>query len=338
MEFRTEITPAASRHTISHQDKILLIGSCFTEHIGSWLEELFFDVCLNPSGIVYNPESAAYTLERLLSGKSYGPEELFQTHGIYHSFDHHSRFSSASAEEMLMRINESQRAAADYLLRSKYLLVTFGTSWIYRLKENGAVVSNCHKLPEKLFERQRLSENDIVSRWESLIQKIRESNPQIRILFTVSPIRHIKDTLHGNQLSKAVLLLAIDRLCAENEECEYFPSYELLMDDLRDYRFYKEDMVHPSETAVRYIRDKFADTYFTPATRKLIKECIKIQKALTHRPLHPESEAYKRFLTQNIQSIEHLIEKNHFFTFERTLTLFKDRLKAIENPVIHKPQ
>lgn len=338
MEFRTEITPAPSRHTISHQDKILLIGSCFTEHIGSWLEELFFDVCLNPSGIVYNPESVAHTIEQLLEKKIYEAKDLFQTHGIYHSFDHHSRFSSASAEEMLALINESQYAAAGYLRHSKYLLVTFGTSWVYELKETGSVVSNCHKLPEKLFDRRRLSVEEIVGRWGSLIGKMREYNPELRILFTVSPIRHIKDTLHGNQLSKAVLLLAIDRLCAEYDDCDYFPSYELLLDDLRDYRFYKEDMIHPSESAIRYIRDKFADTYFSPATQKLLKECIKIQKALIHRPLHPESDAYRRFLTQNIQSIEYLIEKNHFFTLERTLALFKDRLNTIETTVIHKPQ
>ena len=203
MIFRTELIPASAPIRIRFSDKLLLIGSCFTENIGSWLEAHFFDVVVNPAGIVYNPASAAETLLHLIDQKQYTRQDLFETNDVHHSYDHHSRFSMSSADEMLASIDTAQSRARAHLLQSRFLLITFGTAWLYELKETGRVVSNCHKQPERLFTRRRMSVDEIVDIWRPLITRLQALNPDLQLVFTVSPIRHIKDTLHGNQLSKS---------------------------------------------------------------------------------------------------------------------------------------
>lgn len=327
MQFRTELILPKAKRPISYADRMLLMGSCFSENIGNWLSDHFMDVLVNPFGILYNPASIAHSLRLLTEEKNYTEADLFEHQGLFRSFDHHSRYSAPTAAETLQLMNESREAATEQLREADLLLITFGTAWVYALKEEGRTVSNCHKLPERLFERRKLSVTEIVSEWSALIEHLTAINPKLQIIFTVSPIRHIKDTLHGNQLSKATLLLAIDELQAAFEQVSYFPAYELLMDDLRDYRFYASDMVHPSETAVSYIQSKFAGVYFDRNTENLFAACEKFKRALDHKPSDPDSAEYQNFLTQNIQKLNLLIDKNSYFTLTKPLQQFQKRLK-----------
>ena len=194
------------------------------------------------------------------------------------------------------------------------MIVTFGTAWVYKLKSNGQIVANCHKLPEKMFEREMLSVQDITEDWKQVLRSLWEQNPELKLLFTVSPIRHWKDGAHGNQLSKATLLLAIEELQKEfPKQIFYFPAYEIMMDELRDYRFYADDMLHPSALAVEYIWQRFTESMLSDESKGILKEWGEIQKALNHKPFQPESEAYKQFISQTLLKIERLNEKFPYF-------------------------
>lgn len=258
MEFYTHITIPKTPFTFSYTVQTVLLGSCFAENIGKKLEGNKFKTDLNPFGTLYNPSSIAEAIRMLLQPEQFTGDDLFQHEGIYHSFSHHSRFSSPSETECLANINRRLFSSADTILKAQRMILTFGTAWVYKLKSSGKVVSNCHRLPEKMFDRQLLTVGEIVAEWKSLLLSLWKQNPELKILFTVSPIRHWKDGAHGNQLSKATLLLAIDALQKEfPEHTAYFPAYEIMMDELREYRFYADDMLHPSTTAIEYIWERF---------------------------------------------------------------------------------
>lgn len=310
MRFRTEIPVVPLSFPITHREKILLMGSCFTEHIGEKLETSGFQTDINPFGVLYNPLSLASGLQDLIKGKVYSLADIFEHQGLYASFYHHSRFSAPTKEECLEQINQRREESSLFLQQSSVLVVTFGTAFVYRLKETGNVVSNCHKLPADCFERKRLSVEDIVLAWRDLLRDLFAYNPRLSVLFTVSPIRHWKDGANGNQLSKASLLLAIEQIVelftAGNNanSVQYFPSYELVLDDLRDYRYYAEDMLHPSPVAVNYIWEKFSTACFSKETQQAIIEYEKIDQALRHRPFHPESETYQVFIREARERLE----------------------------------
>lgn len=327
MEFSTRITIPEAAFTFSYTDPVVLIGSCFAENIGNKLKEARFTVEMNPFGILYNPTSVSRAIRRLIHPKPYNPEDLFNRDGLYHSFDHHSRFSSASQTECLLTINDRLESASGYLRKASRMIITFGTAYVYRLKADGRTVANCHKLPEKQFDRRRLSVEEITADWTALLSSVREYNPGLKVLFTVSPIRHWKDGAHANQLSKATLLLAIEALRTEfPEQTDYFPSYELLMDELRDYRFYADDMLHPSPRAVEYIWQRFIENRLSPSSRCLLKEWQEIQKALNHKPFQPDSEAYKQFLLQTLLKIERIREKIPSFDLAKEIDIIKSKL------------
>jgi len=298
MKFRTAVAIPAFDFTIEQSDKLLLMGSCFVEEMADFFRESGFRIDVNPFGTVYNPESLACCIRELSTGKQYALSDLFQYQGLYHSFSHHSRFSDPNPDTCLRKINDRITASSAFLREADVLVLTFGTAYIYNLASNGQTVVNCHKLPQNRFCRQCLSVEAITESWSRLIAEIRAVNPGIRLLFTVSPIRHLKDGAHENQLSKSILLLAIDNLVNQHPQCYYFPSYELLLDELRDYRFYADDMLHPSRTAVAYSWERFSETCFTAHTRERIAEWKAIQQALHHKPLHPESDAYLEFMKQ----------------------------------------
>ena len=242
----------------------MLIGSCFAENMGMKLMENRFAVDCNPCGIVYNPESVAQVLERLMDERVVTPDELIWHEGKWMSWGHHGSFSASEREVCLEKMNARIYRGAEQLRRADVLLITFGTSWVYRHLQSGCVVANCHRFPERDFERFRLSVPEIVGLYERLLGQLERINPGVRVLFTVSPIRHWKDGAHGNQLSKSVLLLAIDELVKRRKRVYYFPSYEIVLDELRDYRFYAEDMLHVSGQAVDYIWSRFRDTFCLP--------------------------------------------------------------------------
>lgn len=324
MELYTQVAFRSVPFLFSLAEPCLLLGSCFVENIGKRLEANKFEVDLNPFGTLYNPASIGEALRRLLHPKRFTRDDLFVHEGIYHSFSHHSRFSSPSANECLEEINDRLFRSTERLRQTERLIVTWGTAWIYRLKKTGKVVANCHKLPERLFDRERLTIEAIVTEWKELLLALWEQNPELKVLLTVSPIRHWKDGAHGNQLSKATLLLAADKLEKEfPEHIAYFPAYEIMMDELRDYRFYADDMLHPSERAIAFVWDKFAQHLFTNETKTILQEWATIQKALQHKPFHPESDAYKQFLLQTLLKMEQLTKKFPYFDLEKEIEAVK---------------
>lgn len=330
MQLHTPIEIPASPTPISYTDKLMLLGSCFAENIGEKLTINKFQVDINPFGILYNPLSLKSALTDLLERRIFTGKDLFEHHGVYHSFAHHSRFSSVEAQECLSMINERMIRSAQWLREADRLIITFGTAFVYHQKETGQVVSNCHKLPEKYFHREKMNVEQIVTEWKELIEKLRAENPKLKLLFTVSPIRHWKDGAHENQLSKATLLLAIDQLVNEFGFCSYFPAYEIVMDELRDYRFYAEDMIHPSGQTVGYIWQRFTETQLSKEALSLMAEWEKLKKALEHRPFNPKTESYKNFLHQNLLKAEQLTKKCPTFALSTEVAVLKEQLKSFE--------
>lgn len=254
MDFRTKVELPASLPPVTHAGQILLLGSCFAENMGRQLAENKFRVDVNPFGILYNPFSVSTALVEILKGKVYQEEDLFAYKECWHSPMHHGSFSAATAGEVIRNINHRLQQAYKTVHQLDWLMLTFGTAYVYEQKETGRVVSNCHKLPESNFNRRLLSVDEIVNEYTSLIAGMTARNPNLKILFTVSPIRHIRDGMHANQLSKSTLLLTIDRLQQLfPKQVFYFPAYEIVLDELRDYRFYADDMLHPSPLAVNYL-------------------------------------------------------------------------------------
>ena len=285
MKFRTEIQINPSPLRIKHHSPILFVGSCFAENIAEKMSQSGFEINVNPFGIVYNPESTANCLFDLFQKRMYAETDIFEFQDVYHSFAHHSRFSSKNLQEALQKINDSIVSAADFLQKAEVLIVTFGTATVYRLKSSGKIVSNCHKLPANQFQEERLTISQITTQWNEIISHIHRENPKTQIIFTVSPIRHWKDGPHANQLNKAILLLAVNELIQSHPQCHYFPSYEILLDDLRDYRFYADDLIHPNSQAIAYIWEKFGDAYFDTITKERIAVYEKEQKRLGHRKI-----------------------------------------------------
>lgn len=311
MEFRTEIEIGKATFNINHKSKIMFLGSCFTENIGNILEKYKFNLDINPFGILYNPLSVKKSLEILMNKQIFEEGDLVKKEGIWHSFSHHSRFSGLDKNQVLENINERINNSSEFLHKADYLFITFGTAWTYFLEENKEVASNCHKFPAKDFTRKLIDVDFIVSEMELILGKLLAQNKNLKTIFTVSPVRHWKDGANGNQISKATLLLAIEKLKKKYTSVSYFPSYELVIDDLRDYRFYAEDMLHPNDLAVKYIFEKFAKCYFNSSTQETNKEIEQINRGLAHRPFNPNSENHQKFLKKLSEKIEKLkIENN----------------------------
>ncbi len=307
MEFRTIVEIKKQESTITYSDKIMMFGSCFAENIGEKLQKSKFQTAINPFGILYNPESVRVSLERILEKKKFSGNELFEHEDVWKSFSHHSRFSELSPEAFLENANRKLEETADFLQTTDFLMITFGTAWIYRLKESGEVVSNCHKLPGALFVREKLMPDTVVEAYARLIRRLLQVRPSTKIIFTVSPIRHRKDGMHENQLSKAILLLAVEQLQRLfPTSVTYFPAYEIVLDELRDYRFYAGDMIHPNETAIRYIWERFSDCFFSEETKRQLSEIEKITAAVLHRPFNPQSKAFQDFIQKNLKTLSEI--------------------------------
>lgn len=300
--FRT-IIPIKKNLDLTHADRILTMGSCFADHISGLLSQSGFRVNQNPFGVLYNPMSVVKALETLWYQISFRDEDVFEYQGIYASFMHHTSFSGRDKSMVLHRIRQKAEEASQALHEATCLMLTFGTSWVYSLAETGKIVANCHKLPEYYFVRRRLEVAEIVDYYTEFFEQLFQEKPDLKILMTVSPIRHFKDGAHENTLSKAVLHLAIEELCLRFPQIAYFPAYELLCDDLRDYRFYDEDMLHPNAQAIRYIWEAFGQFAFDKNTKELIHQVQQIHKAMQHKPFRPDDEAYQRFAQKNLASI-----------------------------------
>lgn len=283
MEFRTVVNIEPASFRISHADPVMFIGSCFAYEIGARLKEGKMPVMINPSGTVFNPVSVINTIDSVIYGKTITEKDLHFHNGMWHSFSHYSDFSSENSVDAIDRINRSSALAHEFLRKSRYLFVTFGTARVYRLKSTGEIVSNCHKMPSDFFERELLGVDEIVKLWQQKLDNLKALFPDLRVIFTISPVRHWKDGPHGNQVSKSVLFLAVEELLMHHTSPTYFPAYEILMDELRDYRFYDDDMLHPSSKAVGYIWEAFTKCYLNQNTVTAWKEAAAIVKAVRHR-------------------------------------------------------
>lgn len=328
MDFKTTILIEREAFALNYSDKILSMGSCFSEYLTNYLKHNGFSAMQNPFGVLYNPMSIVKALERLSCGPDYEESELFEYGGLYGSFAHHTSFSGPDKKQVLKQIQDAFSKASSFMKQADCLLLTFGTAWVYSLATTGKIVANCHKMPTDLFVRRQLSVDEIVDYYTEFFQNLFENKPNMKVLMTVSPIRHFKDGAHENTLSKAVLHLAIDELTLRFPQIHYFPAYEILLDELRDYRFYAEDMMHPSSTALRYIWERFSEYAFDSSVREGIRQMEQIRKAMEHRPFRSNDEAYLRFIKKNIASLEMLQARYPDMDLKEPRTFFN---QVIEN-------
>ncbi|MCL1821594.1 MAG: GSCFA domain-containing protein [Prolixibacteraceae bacterium] len=327
--FRTIVEPPDLAWKTGYKTKNVFMGSCFTENIGVRMKNLCFDADVNPFGIVYNPASVAQSLRRLTKEEPFVESDLVYRDGLWHSFMHHGDFSRTDKAETLDGINNQLKFSREYLKHADFLFITFGTAWVFQLKDNGLVVSNCHKFPASQFCRVRLNVREIVDFMHESLTELWQINTGIKVVFTVSPIRHFKDGATENQLSKSTLLLSVDDLIrgSGNEKYTYFPSYEIVMDDLRDYRFYAEDMMHISQTAMDYIWDKFKKAAIDEDSVKVAEKIKNICNDLDHKPLYANSKTYRDFLEKTLAKIEDISDN---FPYINTSAVKDSVLKKIK--------
>ncbi len=307
---------------ISYATKQMIMGSCFAENIGKRLVACKFPVLLNPFGILYNPLSIAAAVRCIAGGELFTEQshELVFHGERWHSMLHHGDFSRGDKADVVSAVNGSICQARSFLSGLDLLTLTLGTAYVYRRKSDNMVVGNCHKIPGSEFTRSLLKVDEVVSAIAQAFEDVRRHSPEVKLLLTVSPIRHIRDGAHGNQVSKAVLLLAVEELkrCFPGKVF-YFPAYEIVLDELRDYRFYAEDMIHPSDVAAGYVWDCFRASYFDAAADRLATQVEEITRALSHRPFDPCSQAYKDFKSKLLLKIEEMIKKYPFFDFSNEI-------------------
>lgn len=321
MNFRQEFTPKPFEKSIRHSDRLFLAGSCFTEQIGAKLAHHKFRTIENPHGILFNPISIARSLSTYISGKQYSASDLFLHNELWGSWDHHTRFSSVNRDECLQKINHSQSEAHTFLQQADWLLLTLGSSFVYML-DNERPVANCHKVPTDKFRKVLLGSEKVIIELGDMIKSLQQFNPALKIIFTISPVRHLRDGFVENNRSKANLITAVHQLTETYQSVFYFPAYELVIDDLRDYRFFAEDMVHPNYQATNYVWEKFIQTCVDEDSRNLMKEINVLNAAKNHKPFNPESEQHKAFLQQHLKKAVLLQEKHAYLDLSDLLSFF----------------
>ncbi len=319
-EFRTIIPIAPFVRKIDHSQKILSLGSCFAENIAARLSAAKFHITASPTGILFNPESIAQAIERYSAESVPTIKELQYDNERWFSYDFHSAFSHSDVDKALDAMRQGVERGAEALREADTYIITFGTAIVYRLTDSARVVANCHKQPQRYFRREMLSVEDIVSRYGALLEGCLRDK---RVIFTISPIRHLSDGAEQNSLSKATLRVAIGEIVSRYPNATYFPSFEIMNDELRDYRFYAEDMTHPSTTAIDYIWERFSAAAFSPATQSLIEQIERIAAAVAHRPFSPQSEAHRRFCRKQLEDISLVEELNNYIDLSAEKAYFE---------------
>lgn len=307
--FRTDVSIIPSIQPIGHQNKVFTIGSCFADAIGKRLQRYKFQTLVNPFGVVYNPLSIHKVLQYAIGSELPAVHSYAERHQINFNYDFHSEMSALDKSQLQNLIKYRIDNANEFLKNAQYLLITYGTAWIFTRNDTNEVVANCHKMPADSFTKSLLTEMEIIKAFDNLYHKLIKLNPDVKIILTLSPVRHIKDTLELNSVSKSVLRLACHHIATKYNAVEYFPAYEIMMDDLRDYRFYKADMLHPTEEAEEYIWDKFSDRYFSSDTKMFFNQWNSIRSALAHKPFHPYSAAHQQFLKDTLSKLQELKTK-----------------------------
>ncbi len=312
MKLTTPVNIPKSNFKLQHQNTITLIGSCFSQHIGNKLAHHKFKTNPNSFGTVFNPISIANNLHRLIKQELYTETDFYnyENKKIVNFNNQFSSFDINTSTALAEQNNELTQDVNHFKITNS-LIITFGTAWIYQLNETQQTVANCHKIPNTNFTKRLLSIEEVIKTYQPILEQLKHLN----IIFTVSPVRHSKDGLHENNLSKSTLHLAVNQLTKQFKNCNYFPAYEIVIDELRDYRFYKDDLVHPTDLSVNYVWKKFSECYFTEETQNLNTEINKIQTALNHKPFNPESDDYKKFVANIHEQINKLKAKNKFLNF-----------------------
>ena len=328
MQFQLPIQIKSPETRINYRDIILLTGSCFTEHIGNSLSELKFSVLQNPNGILFDPRSVCNSLLSYIENKQYKKDDLFFLNEVWNSWEHHSRFSNINAEGCLRTINESQRQAHDFLKTTDWLIITLGSSFSYRLTpefskdQEGAGVANCHRAPSQWFNKHLLTIEEIVSLLDNAYHRLKQFNAHLKIIFTISPVRHIRDGVIENNRSKARLIESVHHMINKFPGLYYFPAYELVIDVLRDYRFYDIDMVHPNYAATEFVMEKFREDFIDEESKQLMEEIKKIVIARKHKPFQPETNAHKVFLKTHFEKTKELQAKYSFLDLSDEINYF----------------
>lgn len=322
--FRTTVRVTPSEHPIRLKSRVFTIGSCFADAIGNRLATHKFPSLVNPFGVIYNPASIHKSLEYAITNKQPGPESYLKNAEVFANYDFHSALSSLDKSSLETEITKTITSAHQFLKTADWLFITYGTAWVYERKVTSNIVANCHKMPADTFNKRLLNTKQIINSFEKLYNTLKAFNPSIRIIITLSPVRHIKDTLELNSASKSILRVACHYLTETFSDVEYFPAYEMMMDDLRDYRFYKSDMLHPNEEAENYIWENFGARYFPPDVKNFIKEWKSILSAISHRPFHPTTTAHQNFLKQTLKKLEEL----------KTITDTEKEIATIKSQII----
>ncbi len=314
MQLQTKITLKPNQNQIDYKSLLLLLGSCFAENIGGKLDYFKFQSQQNPFGILFHPLTIEKLISKAIKKKTYSEEDIFFLNERWHCFDAHSDLSNPSKEKLLEELNSGLEKTHQQITRVTHVIITLGTAWIYRNIETDTVVANCHKVPQKEFTKELLSIKEIQKSLENIIRSVQSINENAKFIFTVSPVRHLKDGFVENQRSKAHLIAAIHEVINSSSLGGgwgeyYFPSYELMMDELRDYRFYEADMVHPNQLAVDYIWEKFVEVWISPTAHPIMEKVETVQKGLKHRPFNPDSEQHQTFMKSLEKKITYLQEE-----------------------------
>jgi hypothetical protein len=312
MEFFLPFHIQSFPFNISHREKILFMGSCFSEEIGNRLADLKFNIFQNPNGILYDPPSISQAIFSYIENAPIRQENLFESNGIWHSWKHHSSFSGINKNDVVAKIQASQSEAHSFLKEAEFLFITFGTAYYYQLHNDKEIVANCHKAPSHFFDKKMLAIQEMIDVMIQTIKVLQRFNPSIKVIFTVSPVKHVRDGVVENNRSKARLIEATHSIIEQQENVFYFPSFELVNDILRDYRFFKSDLVHPADSAIDFVFEKFSDSFFDLQTKKIIDEIKKIKAAVNHKVFFRESEQHQKFITTALDTI-HRIQHSYPF-------------------------
>ncbi len=316
MNFRTEIPIIKSDFPIDYHSKVLLLGSCFAENIGEKFQYYKFQTTINPFGIIFNPVSLEKLIKRIVEKNYFTESDIFYHNDLWHCYEVHSELSNSNKKELLDNLNQIIDLTNNQIINLTHCFITLGTSWVYRNKTSNEIVANCHKVPQKEFAKELLSVEKIEKSLQNIVSLIHSVNPKMKFVFTVSPVRHSKDGFFENNVSKGNLFSAIQNILSHRAESRcYFPSYEIVLDELRDYRFFEKDMLHPNQQAIDYIWEKFEFSFFSTETVTVVNEVEIIQKGLAHRPFNPNTVAHEKFLTDLHSKIKALKEKYGFLNF-----------------------
>jgi len=315
MDFRTKVPVKEGSPKIEHSSGVFLIGSCFVENIGAKLEWFKFKNLQNPTGIIFHPSPMRRFFQRISNQEEYKKKNILEFNGGWQTLEAHSDMRRGTEKECLNDLNLALKNTRKFVENATHIIISLGTAWGYVYEDSEQIAANCHKIPQKKFKKELSSINDIVNDLEVISHSLLKINKNTRMIFTVSPVRHLKDGFQENQLSKAHLIAAVHQFINSNKQSNYFPSYEILMDELRDYRFYSQDMLHPNEVAINYIWNVFSEKWLSKKSLDLNVEIDKIQKALTHRPRDENSLEHRKFLTKLQVKIEEIQEKHPEITF-----------------------